>query len=462
MASKNVAAAKPVDVYVRVSRVNGREVEADGQTAAEQERKCRAQAELDGRTVGEVFTDLNISGAKSSRPALDAMLARIESGESGGVYSLNLSRFTRKADPVPDIMRIEQAGAVFVSLEEKLDLSTAMGRALARILGVINALKVEQAGDQFAGNVAQAAARGIYVGRAPFGFLKDEERRLHKIEETCEVIVRAYRRRVGGGSWLEVARILSETGKVFSVTAARNLLDGRIYMGFLPNGKKGEGTFCERIVVVPPSVWEAANAKHEGGRKPGRKDGGGSPLAKLLKCGCCGRSLGYRQDKRGERLHRYYRCTSGSTYCSHPTNVRADDAEAVVLDMLFDGHFESWTHGSEPDAKKVAVLEIERDDAASYVRELDAAITGGARISPAALEAAQARLDAAQAALEDEVGVAPETLSEQDMRAAFEAASVEDRRAMIRRFLGTITVTAEGTFVPASAQFAAVAEEVAA
>src|SRR6266571_6551041 len=85
---------KPVDIYVRVSQVRGREGESF-QSPKQQEERCRAQLKADGLKAGEVFIDLDQSGAKASRPAFDKAMARIESGRSSGIIVYDLSRFGR-------------------------------------------------------------------------------------------------------------------------------------------------------------------------------------------------------------------------------------------------------------------------------------------------------------------------------------------------------------------------------
>jgi DNA invertase Pin-like site-specific DNA recombinase len=74
----------PLDIYVRVSRVGGREGDCFISTEL-QEEKCRALAQARGLDVGQVFIDLDRSGGKMDRPEFKKVLARIEGQVSGGV-----------------------------------------------------------------------------------------------------------------------------------------------------------------------------------------------------------------------------------------------------------------------------------------------------------------------------------------------------------------------------------------
>jgi hypothetical protein len=61
---------KPLDVYVRVSRVGGRDGESYI-TEAVQEERCRALAQARGLTVGEVFADRDQSaGSRAPTPVV--------------------------------------------------------------------------------------------------------------------------------------------------------------------------------------------------------------------------------------------------------------------------------------------------------------------------------------------------------------------------------------------------------
>jgi DNA invertase Pin-like site-specific DNA recombinase len=82
MSPKKIAA--PLDLYVRVSDVRGRSGDSFI-SPKDQEERCRALAKARAYRVGEVFTDLDVSGGKMRRPELDKAIARIEEGVSGGI-----------------------------------------------------------------------------------------------------------------------------------------------------------------------------------------------------------------------------------------------------------------------------------------------------------------------------------------------------------------------------------------
>src|SRR5205809_7909267 len=94
MSAKKIT--RPLDVYVRVSRVGGREGESYI-TEVVQEERCRALATARGLAVGQVFADRDQSGGKMARPAFAEALARIEAGGMGGVSVDRAGRVARTA-----------------------------------------------------------------------------------------------------------------------------------------------------------------------------------------------------------------------------------------------------------------------------------------------------------------------------------------------------------------------------
>jgi len=121
---------RPVDIYVRVSRVGRRE---HLQSPADQEREARSFAASRGLPVGEVFTDLDQSGGTLDRPALQAALRRVEQKASAGIVAAYLSRASR--DTVQGLTLLdeitEKGGAVYAP--NLTDYTTADGKMLTTI-----------------------------------------------------------------------------------------------------------------------------------------------------------------------------------------------------------------------------------------------------------------------------------------------------------------------------------------
>src|SRR5262245_10626440 len=127
-----VKPSKPVDIYVRVSRVGGRE---NLISPEEQQRRARELAREKGLKLGRVLTDLDESGGKLDRPGLQEALSRVESGSSGGVIVAWLDRLSRDSEHAHALVRrISEAGGVIYAPDAPSDWTSPEGELQAGIV----------------------------------------------------------------------------------------------------------------------------------------------------------------------------------------------------------------------------------------------------------------------------------------------------------------------------------------
>jgi site-specific DNA recombinase len=466
---------RPIDVYCRVSRTNGREVAADGGSAAEQKRRCIATLQRKGYSVGETFTDLDESGSKTSRPNFDKALARIASGESGGMIVLNLARFGRNRQVPLDIERIEKLGGTLLSVDDNLDTSTPMGVFAVAILAAVNALYLDSLTVQWSRSQDLALLAGKYMGPAPCGYEKLPDGKLAKINQgSWEKIAAAYHCRANGGSWSAVARELegvttrvvehagterehvrTNSGR-WTSGAAANLLKTKLYRGCLGIRSDGSEVFRPELVTVEPSVWHAANAPKAAPGK--RHNPGGALLAGLLRCAGCGRAMTKSTTKRGEKLYAYYQCKSGAQFCDARAKVKAASIESYVVEsalahlctLAAAGVFET---GHDADVERVAALEVAVVDAKAKRRAAALALDPNDPADAEALAELTAAVRVAAEALADETGASRETIGPEALRESFETGTVQNQRAALKLALTGVTVQ-RGALVPGPVDYA--------
>jgi site-specific DNA recombinase len=122
--------SKTLDIYTRVSRLSdNRMLSTDGQEADCRERVAEARA-----TVGRVHCDPGKSAwdKRVKRPGWDALMARIESGETDGVVVFDLSRFTRRPMEGERLIEAAERGLSVLDSEHEFDLTSADGKASFR------------------------------------------------------------------------------------------------------------------------------------------------------------------------------------------------------------------------------------------------------------------------------------------------------------------------------------------
>jgi len=387
---------KLVDIYVRVSRVGGRE---NLTSPEEQERDARAFAERQGLKVGEIFEDVDASGGTLDRPALQAVLERIRSGESGGVVVAYLSRLSRETSQgLSLIEQIREAGGD-VYAPNLSDHTTADGRMLNTIQFAIDAGMRERAKEQIARSREAAIERGIPVSnRAPVGYLRDPETRRYVVDEAVAPVVReAFERRAGGAGPTEIAELLEEHGvktsqrsSSWSRQAVKTLLASRVYLGEIKSGPYVNKAAHEPIVDL--ATWTAAQRTTAGPRRPEH----GYLLSGILRCASCGYSLQGTTTSRGKRRYRCVGRHAGGR-CPAPVSAYCDEIEAIVIEeaQLFFGRPKELPPG--PDLAPLAAALERAEQLLEQAQGLDVQEALGADWPAMLKQRVTARDDAAAA-----------------------------------------------------------------
>lgn len=131
-----------------------------------QVRVLRTYCEQNNITNFEFYTDDGVSGTKSSRPALDQMMAAVERGEISTCIVYSFSRFARSTTHLLNALnRFKATGTAFVSLTERIDTNSAVGVAIFSILASISQLERDLISDRVKCGLANARAKGRLIGR---------------------------------------------------------------------------------------------------------------------------------------------------------------------------------------------------------------------------------------------------------------------------------------------------------
>lgn len=120
------------------------------------------------RTAGvedaNIFADAGVSGAKSSRPALDEMLSRLREGDE--VIVPSLSRLGRSlTDLMALVSRLREGGVTVRFLSEGFDTESVSGRLMIGIFGAVAEMEREQTLERTALGRQRARQMGRLVGR---------------------------------------------------------------------------------------------------------------------------------------------------------------------------------------------------------------------------------------------------------------------------------------------------------
>ncbi len=167
--------AKRAVLYLRISR--DREGRALG--VERQEEDGRARIEREGWTLVGVYVDNDIgasSKSKKPRPRYRDVIELVERGEAGIIWSYSTSRLTRRPMEFEKLIQLhDDRGVRIVTEGGDIDLDTASGRMIARVLAAKDAEESEQISERVRRQQRQARENGRRHGGGPrpFGWHRD-------------------------------------------------------------------------------------------------------------------------------------------------------------------------------------------------------------------------------------------------------------------------------------------------
>lgn len=340
MSPKKVA--RPLDIYVRVSDVKGRSGESFI-SPKEQEDRCRAALASRGLEVGEVFTDLDVSGGTMDRPEFKKIRRRIEDGVSGGIVVARIDRFGRTVARALDaIEEIDEAGGVVITAEGDFDTSTAVGELVLGMMLQLAQFELRRIRESWSAAKRRAVDRGIHIApRVPPGYVRDPETKLLEPDgKNAETIRDAYTMAARGDSYARIATFFNSRklpiwsgDGVWQPKRIKRLLANRVYLGEARSGA-GHVNPDAHPPLVTEQTWMLAQRRKNDG--PALTQKSETLLAGLCRCASCSFAM-RSQQARGKTIATY-RCTTHSVHdrCPAPVSISLARLEEYVLEQLLE------------------------------------------------------------------------------------------------------------------------------
>ncbi len=126
---------------------------------------CKSYCEQNGISEYEVFQDEGISGAKTSRPGLDEMMKAVREGKISAVVTFSFSRFGRSTiHLITALEEFNKLGVQFVSVSERLDTQSPIGKVIFQILSSLAEFEREQIASRVKNGLVNARAKGKRLG----------------------------------------------------------------------------------------------------------------------------------------------------------------------------------------------------------------------------------------------------------------------------------------------------------
>ncbi len=333
-----------LDGYCRVSQVKGRGGESFLSPDL-QRQQIESWAKAHGHKIAWWHTDLDQSGGKMDRPGFNEMMARVESGETGGVVVAKLDRFARSLPGALEaIKHLDENSAVFVSVAEGIDPNTSAGKMMRNLLLVLAEFELDRIRDSWRTALSNAIVeRGVQPTVAPFGYRKDEHKRfvIDPVEGPC--VREIFRRRLAGQTWASIARWLNDVKKVTPRRSARwtgdtvkQLARREVYLGVISKGDIRNEEAHEPLVSKADFLRAQdtfAKANGDTGAAETRH-----VLNGIIRCAGCSRLMsgrGYKQKNQPRIIQ--YQCKVHHTAGDCPSAANVNDS--VILPYVEEQFF---------------------------------------------------------------------------------------------------------------------------
>ncbi len=194
--------------YVRVST---EEQATEGVSLDAQEARIAAYGAAMGWAVSEIVRDAGCSAKSLQRPGIAELLDRMRRREIERIIVVKLDRLTRSVVDLAKLLEIaEKRDVAIVSLSERIDTGSAMGRLMLNFMSCVSQWEREAIGERTAAALAhKRSQRQAYCGFVPFGFRREGDRLM---EDTVEQAALADMRRMRseGATLRAIAAMLHE------------------------------------------------------------------------------------------------------------------------------------------------------------------------------------------------------------------------------------------------------------
>ncbi|QPR38031.1 recombinase family protein [Brevibacterium casei] len=424
-------------IYARISRDRA----GAGLGVERQERDCRQLADRLGWTVAEVYVDNDISAYSGrTRPQYRQMLRDVEAGKITGIIAWHTDRLHRRTVELEEFVAVaeEHGTKVQTVTSGTVDLSTASGRMVARMLGAAAQHEIDHARERMKAKKAQMAREGKYRGgQRPYGFEKDGAT---VRDDEAEVIRRATKGIIAGRSLRGIAdelnaeELTTSTGRSWTYARLRDVLVRPRNAGKLSTGDPGHGEpgilgDAEWPAIVSEEEWTAA---YKILTDPSRRIQQGNATrwlgSGIYICGKCGTAM-RPAPTRGKYL---YRCTA-QAHLTVMTEQTDSYVRAVVADLVRDPRIVAALDddGEEANADRARRAELATRLETFEADYMDGTISG--KILRASTDKVQAQIDEIDQRLTASMqrSASSKVTSAEDPGAAFLDAPIDIQRAVL-------------------------------
>ncbi len=306
----------------------------------------------------EHYDDGGFTGGNTDRPALQRLIAEVERGAVDAVLVYKIDRLSRSLlDFLNLIEYFEQHNISFVSVTQQINTATSAGKLMLHILASFASYERSIISERTRDKMHAARKRGQWIGGGVIlGYRIDREQHKLVVDEEEALCVRelfnlylnrrsllAVVTEVNSRGWCKKRWIKGKgagSGGPYDKVYLVRLLTNVTYIGKVT--LKGQVFDGQQEAIIDDETFAQVQAllvSNRNGQKPGpeTRNKHNALLRGLIKCGVCGSALGHTYTKKGNKLYRFYTCTTrvkqGRDACPTPP-LSAPDIETFVIDQI--------------------------------------------------------------------------------------------------------------------------------
>ncbi len=283
------------------------------------------------------YVDGGFSGSNIERPEMTRLISDIKCDKISHVIVYKLDRLSRSQKDT--LYLIEDVliphGVSFISMNENMDTSTPIGRAMLGIMSAFAQLERETIRERTRIGMKERVKNGYWQGggKIPFGYDYDSQKGILVPNSDAPTVKLMYELYLKGWSMMKIARF---AGLKYE-RMAEQILRRKTNAGYIVyNGEEYKG---RHEAIVPLSVYNAAMKLME---ERARRNlfVCRSLLAGLIVCGVCGAKMRYQKwGKSGYKIYCYSQ-DKGKPHLAKSNNcdnikINADELEETVISDLF-------------------------------------------------------------------------------------------------------------------------------
>lgn len=297
-------------IYTRVST---NKQEKEGVSLETQLDKLHAYCTLKDLDNAKEYMDVG-TGRNIERKGFKQMMKDVKSGRIKNIIVFRLDRLTRSVSDLNMLLKkLEEYGCGLHSATESLDTSTANGRLMVNLIGVLAQWESETISERVIVNMDEIASRGIWQSKAPYGFYIGDDRKLKLKEDEASLLREAFDLIFDGESLTSARRIMIQRHNVnWSTNFLRMKIRHTTTVGDIKRRDKVHENTHEGIIdkITQRKLLDIIE-----GNKTGRKFSEQDDLfRRRIKCPNCGYFLSLIADSRSKNKDSMYRYSCSNCY----------------------------------------------------------------------------------------------------------------------------------------------------